>query len=59
MFDKIGATDEVTFILNGKPIQPKAVDYCIYKQMPGGCPLHNLHCGYPKCNEPPAEKQAK
>lgn len=24
----------------------------------GSCPLHNLHCGWPKCNEPATEAQA-
>ena len=22
---------------------------CEYKEQEGGCPLHNLHCGYPDC----------
>lgn len=26
---------------------------CKHKQRPGGCQLHNLHCGYPKCDEFP------
>lgn len=29
-------------------------DYCPEKLKPGGCQLHNLHCGYPKCNAAPA-----
>lgn len=28
-------------------------DYCPEKLKPGGCGLHNLHCGYPRCNRPP------
>ncbi|WP_454691185.1 hypothetical protein [Achromobacter aloeverae] len=28
-------------------------DYCPEKRKPGGCQLHNLQCGYPKCNQPP------
>lgn len=28
-------------------------DYCPEKLKPGGCQLHNLHCGYPACNQPP------
>jgi len=35
------------------PDEP-SVDYCPEKLKPGGCQLHNLHCGYPQCNEPPA-----
>lgn len=27
---------------------------CKQKNQPGGCQLHNLHCGYPKCDEFPA-----
>ena len=26
--------------------------HCPEKLKPGGCQLHNLHCGWPKCNEP-------
>ncbi len=29
-------------------------DYCPEKLKPGGCQLHNLHCGYPACNAAPA-----
>jgi hypothetical protein len=28
--------------------------HCAEKQKPGGCQLHNLHCGYPKCDRRPA-----
>jgi len=30
-----------------------SADHCQEMLKPGGCQLHNLHCGYPKCNEPP------
>jgi hypothetical protein len=30
-------------------------DYCVEKLKAGGCQLHNLHCGYPKCNEAPTD----
>jgi hypothetical protein len=36
--------------------EPKR-DHCPEKLKPGGCQLHNLHCGYPKCNEAPAEQK--
>ena len=25
--------------------------HCREKAKPGGCQLHNLHCGYPKCDQ--------
>jgi hypothetical protein len=28
---------------------------CENHKKPGGCPLHNLYCGYPKCDEYPSE----
>lgn len=31
-----------------------STDYCIEKRKPGGCQLHNLHCGYPACNKDPS-----
>lgn len=31
---------------------------CENKRKPGGCQLHNLHCGYPKCDEFPADAAA-
>lgn len=37
---------------------PKS-DHCPEKLKPGGCQLHNLHCGYPKCNEPPAARSGE
>jgi hypothetical protein len=42
---------------DGAPKQSTAAvkrDYCPEKLKPGGCQLHNLHCGYPKCNASPA-----
>ena len=27
--------------------------HCENKRKPGGCQLHNLHCGYPKCDQRP------
>jgi hypothetical protein len=36
------------------PILPVLrVSHCKHKAQPGGCQLHNLQCGYPKCDEPP------
>jgi hypothetical protein len=32
-------------------------DHCPEKLKPGGCQLHNLHCGYPKCNAAPHQAQ--
>lgn len=29
------------------------VHFCPEKNKPGGCQLHNLHCGYPACDRPP------
>jgi hypothetical protein len=40
--------------LASAPVADERKDYCPEKRKPGGCQLHNLHCGYPKCNEPPA-----
>jgi len=28
--------------------------HCENKAQPGGCQLHNLHCGYPNCDRRPA-----
>jgi hypothetical protein len=30
---------------------------CPNKALPGGCPLHNVHCGYPKCDEDPVKPE--
>lgn len=32
----------------------EAKHYCPEKLKPGGCTLHNLHCGYPACDRAPA-----
>lgn len=56
MKDKIGVRDTIGFVMNGKPIvpgKPVPIDYCPEKLKPGGCQLHNLQCGYPKCNQAP------
>jgi hypothetical protein len=54
MKERVGASDRVSFVLNGKPIRPsKPVDYCPEKLKPGGCQQHNLQCSYPECNRPP------
>lgn len=56
MKDKIGVRDTIGFVMNGKPIvpgRPVPIDYCPEKLKPGGCQLHNLQCGYPKCNQAP------
>jgi len=29
---------------------------CAEKAKPGGCQLHNLHCGYPACDTKPKEE---
>lgn len=56
MKDEVGTSDTISFVLNGKPIEPdKQANYCPEKLKPGGCQLHNLHCGYPRCNQPPKQ----
>ncbi len=30
--------------------------YCAEKLKPGGCQLHDLHCGWPSCNKPQAQR---
>ena len=37
--------------------EPAVKDHCPEKLKPGGCQLHNLHCGYPECNQPPAKRR--
>ena len=32
--------------------------HCEYKKQPGGCPHHNLQCGYPSCDRRPATPPA-
>lgn len=37
------------------PVPPQlTTGHCANRKKPGGCPLHNLFCGYPKCDEGPA-----
>ena len=38
-------------IPKGEPPKPP-VTICPEQLKPGGCQLHNLQCGWPKCNEP-------
>lgn len=33
------------------PRPKKTGGNCPERKKPGGCQLHNLHCGYPKCDE--------
>ena len=33
--------------------------HCTEKAKPGGCQLHNLHCGYPACDRKPAAPTVK
>lgn len=33
--------------------------HCKEKAKAGGCPLHNLQCGYPECDRKPAAQQAE
>jgi hypothetical protein len=42
--------------LKGPPAQEVQTIHCPEKRKPGGCQLHNLHCGWPKCNEPKKDK---
>ena len=37
-----------------KIVIPIKTGFCKEKAKPGGCPLHNLFCGYPKCDQKPA-----
>lgn len=37
------------------PAPTKKVHHCAEKNKAGGCQLHNLQCGYPKCDQPPAQ----
>jgi hypothetical protein len=46
-------------IKQAEQAQPVAQTHCPEKRKPGGCQLHNLHCGWPKCNEPPKQEQAQ
>lgn len=38
--------------------EPVTSGHCANKKQPGGCPLHNLHCGYPACDTRPAAAPA-
>ena len=40
------------------PLRPEG-DHCPELKKPGGCQLHNLHCGYPKCNVPKAAPEGQ
>lgn len=31
-------------------IEEETSGWCEEKKRPGGCQLHNLHCGYPNCD---------
>lgn len=42
-----------------KPAVQPATGHCKERAKPGGCPLHNLHCGYPECDRLPAAKPAR
>lgn len=47
------ALSEARAVLNQAP--PAYTEgHCAEKRKPGGCQLHNLHCGYPKCDRKPA-----
>ena len=40
------------------PVAAYTEGHCAEKRKPGGCTLHNLHCGYPACDRkaaPPSE----
>ena len=32
---------------------------CEHKKAPGGCQLHNLHCGYPDCDRKPVAAEGR
>ena len=55
--------DAITAIKQAQQAEPQI--HCSEKLKKGGCQLHNLHCGWPKCNTAPtlptlpAPKQAK
>lgn len=40
-----------------KEPEPRTMGRCDNHKRPGGCPLHNLQCGYPKCDEFPDENR--
>jgi len=37
----------------GKPVTEYTTGHCKERAKPGGCQLHNLHCGYPQCDRKP------
>lgn len=39
-------------------IQPMT-GYCRHKNSPGGCQLHNIYCGYPKCDIHPIKSKVE
>ena len=41
--------------LAAQQAEPSQTIYCAEKRKPGGGQLHNLHCGWPKCNESPQQ----
>lgn len=51
------ASNEVIGLLDAALKQQAEPIRCKEKLKPGGCQLHNLHCGWPKCNEAPAQPQ--
>jgi hypothetical protein len=40
-------------LLSATPAKP-AGGHCPERRKPGGCQLHNVQCGYPKCDQAPA-----
>lgn len=38
------------FLIKAEP-KEKRTGRCKEHNQPGGCQLHNLHCGYPECDE--------
>jgi hypothetical protein len=59
-FVELGSSQLPDAALAAAPTQPAPepeVIRCRERLKPGGCQLHNLHCGWPKCNEPAPEGQ--
>ena len=48
--DALAKTEAVNQHANGGG-PTKTTGHCEHKRQLGGCQLHNLHCGYPKCDE--------
>lgn len=40
--------ERIRELLAGEPEETSG--WCEEKKKPGGCQLHNLHCGYPNCD---------